>query len=295
MSGPLVTPPDCGAVGFSPLSGGVSGASVWRAVSEGRAVVVKRTKTVERLALALLAELDDPVLPRVLASGQDEDGEWLMVPFHSGPSCGLLGTPPLQVFTSLGRLHAEFIGRTLPVEFERLDEPFVVRGLTDFGRPAWAGTPGLDFQRLRQRAARLTEGMLDDDGFRTVGERARATLLHGDFYGSNVHLAGPVDASPVLLDWNCARVGPAMFDVAMAVGWDTEQRRAHDDGWVQAGGTPPDQEEDQRVHAWARALSHVMFAPVVARRGAPERSEAMLAEAERAWREYRRRDGQSRS
>lgn len=117
------------------------------------------------------------------------------------------------------------------------------------------------------------------------------TFRHGDFYGLNVHLAGPDEASPLLIDWNCARVGPAMFDVAMAVGWDTDGRRAHHEGWARATARPPEEEEGRLCHVWARVLSQVMFAPVVALRGARERAGGMTEEAERAWREYGRLAG----
>lgn len=288
MDRTVLKPPDCGAVIVCRFPGGASGAPVWRAVLDEREVVVKRVQARERVALRLLASLDDPVLPRVLAAGRDEHGEWLVMPFHSGAPCGLVATPPAEVFSTLGRVHAEFVSCDLPVEFERLDERFVVHSLRDFGGRAWDDARSLVGERSKHRAAMLTERMLDDQGFRRLGEHMRATFLHGDFYGLNVHLPGPQDASPLVIDWGCARIGPAMFDVAMVVGWDSDERRAHDGAWATATGRFPDSEEARLSHAWARALTQVMFAPVVALRGAPDSASDMVDGAERAWQEYRR-------
>lgn len=211
-----------------------------------------------------------------------------MMPWHSGPVCDLVGIPPVEIFAALGRLHAEFADHDLPVELERLDEQFVCTGLRGFGQQKWDGARAWVGEESRQRGLTLCQQMLEDEGFRTLGERGAVTLLHGDFYGLNVHLPGPDDASPLLIDWNCARVGPAMFDLAMTVGWDTDERRAHDDAWAQVTGHRPDEAEARVSHAWARALTHVMFAPVVALRGHTQAGVVMAREAERSWKEYRR-------
>lgn len=91
----------------------------------------------ERIALGLLAGLGDPVLPRVLTSGQDEQGEWLVMPFHSGPACGLDQRPD------------------------------------DFGRRAWDEARELVGERVWQQGATLTEQMLDDARFRSLGSAWR--------------------------------------------------------------------------------------------------------------------------
>ncbi len=144
-------------------------------MGEGLQVVARlpRAQRGVRAAVGLLAGLGDPVLPRVLTSGQDEQGERLVMPFHSGPACGLVGTAPLEVFATLGHLHAEFVGLDLPVEFERLDERFVISGLRDLGRRAWDEARELVGERVWQQGATLTEQMLDDSRFRSLGSAWR--------------------------------------------------------------------------------------------------------------------------
>lgn len=298
-----VPPPDCGAIGLAPLTGGVSGAAVWQAVLDGERVVVKRVAARERVALHLLTgvpPLRGAVVPPLLAAGRDALGDWVVTPFYDGAVAGLLATPPLPVFETLGHLHASYRGHALPQELERLDEDFVVNALTRFAPDAWLVAAPLLPPRARRTALALTEAMLVDASFLRAGTELPATLLHGDVYGGNVLLPTGDRPVPVLLDWGCARVGPAMFDVAMTAPWNSEERRAHAEAWAEVAGGRPDQAEQRLAHAWARALTCLVFAPVVAARAAraPAGSAAraaqvdapmhMLEAAAAAWADYAR-------
>ncbi len=117
------------------------------------------------------------------------------------------------------------------------------------------------------------------------------TFRHGDFYGLNVHLAGPDEASPLLIDWNCARVGPAMFDVAMAVGVGHRRAPCPPRGVGPGNRSPSGGGRGTALPRVGAGPEPGDVRPVVALRGARERAGGMTEEAERAWREYGRLAG----
>jgi hypothetical protein len=90
----------------------------------------------------------------------------------------------------------------------------------------------------------------------------------------------------LIIDWNAARVGPAMFDVAMTAPYDGPARRAHDAGWQEVTGELPDPEADRAAHAWAETLINSAFAGVVAHRAGPDEAARMIVRAEAAYERF---------
>lgn len=267
-----------------PLSGGVSGSTVWRARWAGRDVVAKRTSASEVAALRLFADLDEPMLPDLLASGVDESGPWVVMPYHKGGPFGISDELPDEVHRCMGRLHALFAGRTggLQNDLETIDAAFVSRALTEFGPDRLRRARDLMGAALYHRASALLRRLSGDPAFRDQVDHFTPTFLHGDLYGLNVLRPGSDGTRPMIIDWNCARIGPAMFDVAMTAAYDSPARRAHDQGWADVAGTLPDRAEDELAHAWSVALINAMYAGVVAVRASVSDAETMIGTGELA-------------
>jgi aminoglycoside phosphotransferase (APT) family kinase protein len=273
--------PDLGAVNAQPLAGGVSGAAVWRAELNGRVVVIKRTDPLELIALLLIADPAEPVVPKVIMTGEDDHGPWIVTPFHSGPPAGIIAGLPLEVHHYLGRMHARFAtAADLPPEFERLSDEFTARTLTEFAPAHLQLARDVIGERLHRRATDLLQTLAADRPFRTAHRLFDQTLLHGDLYGLNVMLPGPEDPHPLIIDWNATRVGPAMFDVAMTADYDSAERRAHDDGWAEVSGHRPEPWCSRTSHAWAATLINIGYAAVVAQRHSAAEAEKMINTAE---------------
>lgn len=268
-----------------PLAGGVSGAQVWRARCrdyESGDVVIKRTLSSELAVLRLLDELDEPALPRLIAAGSDASGPWVVIPFHPGHPVDIMGELPEALHECMGRIHAHFAGRTdgLRNDVDVMDQAYVMRSLTEFGPQHLAGARGVMGEALFARASRLLARLADDTAFRTVVDDFTPTLLHGDLYGLNVLQPHTVDGSPMIIDWNCAKIGPPMYDVAMTSAYDSPARRAHDRGWAQVTGALPDRAENELAHAWATTFNAAVIAGAVAVRASAPDAERMINTAE---------------
>ncbi|WP_188896974.1 aminoglycoside phosphotransferase family protein [Microlunatus endophyticus] len=272
-----------------PLSGGVSGSEVARARLSGQDVVVKRTSHSELVALRLFADLDEPMLPVLLASGIDDRGPWIVIPFHSGEPVGIMGEAPDIVHRCIGRLHASFVGRTsgLAGDLEPIDEEFVRRALTEFGPDQLRRARGVLREQLFTRASHLLDRLATDADFGSCVAGFTPTVLHGDLYGLNVLRSTGPGSVPLIIDWNAARIGPAMFDTAMTSAYDSSARRAHDQGWAEIAGASPDESENRVAHAWSSALINAMYAGTVAVRSSARDAEQMIMIAEESLRTFR--------
>ncbi|MBO0811328.1 MAG: aminoglycoside phosphotransferase family protein [Microlunatus sp.] len=278
----MITFADLELTDVRPLTGGVSGATVVRARWSDRDVVVKRTSRSELVALRLFAELGEPLLPRLLASGTDEAGPWVVIPFHHGQPVDIMAELPDPVHRCLGRLHARFAGNTarLGDDLEVIDSAFLERALTEFGPEQLGRARSVLGPASYARASRLLDRLAGDTRFRAAVEQFTPTVVHGDLYGLNVlQPAGP-ESEPLIIDWNAARVGPAMFDVAMTSDYDSPARRAHDRGWAEIAGSPPDPDENAQAHAWSSALINAMYAGTVAIRSSGPDAVGMIVKAE---------------
>lgn len=284
-----------GPAGFTPgeqrpLTGGLSEGGidhvrlvVDRDPAPDLGIVIKRTGPNEAAVLRLLAPLGEPSIPELITAGEDDRGSWIVTPYYPGEPVGIVGLAPLPVFATMARVHARHLERQarLPESLERVDAGFCRRLLTEFV-PETAKQAAEVGDRAVHRAARLA----DDHVFLTAPQGFGATLLHGDLYGLNVLQPAPARPWPMIIDWNTARVGPPMFDVAMAGATAGDDRfRAYLAAWTVAAGPVP--APTVLEHAWATALINTGFAAVVARRGDPAAGAAMLATAERAYAAFR--------
>ena len=272
------------------MTGGVSGSWVVRAPWSGREVVVKRTTRSEQVVLRLFADLHEPSLPELLASGADEAGPWVVMPYYDGVSVDIMGELPVAAHCCMGRLHARFAGRTteLADDLEAIDSELVRRALTEFGPDQLERARAAIGEALYARASCLLADLAHDVDFCIAVENFSSTLLHGDLYGLNVLQPHGPDGSPMILDWNAARIGPPMFDVAMTSAYDSPGRRAHDQGWAKITGAPPDAGENELAHAWSTALINAMYAGTVAIRSTPQDCDLMITTAEAALQTFRR-------
>lgn len=275
-----------GLFDLRPLAGGVSGAQVWRARRGDHEtdVVLKRTLPSELAVLRLLEDLDEPALPSLVAAGTDASGPWVVIGFHPGSPVDIMGELPEAVHECMGRIHALYSGRTADLrdDVEVIDQAYVTRALTEFGPQQLAGARRVLGEALFARASALLARLADDAVFRTMVDDFTPTLLHGDLYGLNVLQPNTVDGSPMIIDWNCAKIGPPMYDVAMTSAYDSPARRAHDRGWEQITGAPPDSARDELAHAWARTLNHAVIAGAVAVRASAPDAAWMINTAEAA-------------
>jgi len=127
-----------------------------------------------------------------------------------------------------------------------------------------------------------------DSDFVTSSAEFTPTVLHGDLYGLNVLRASGPDSLPLIIDWNAARIGPAMFDAAMSSSYDSPALRAHDQGWAEVAGAPPEQAESRLSHAWSSALINAMYAGTVAIRSSAPDAAQMIMTGEQAAESFRR-------
>ncbi len=260
-------------------------------------VVVKRTDEAEVRALGLLGELADDAIPDLIASGHDQLGHWIVIPFYDGEIVGLISEPPPSAYEAIARVHSHFLdgAGALPACFERVDPGFCADALGDFAQRAVAESRvEIGAHPVLERAAALARRFARDTDLIDGPNRFPWTLLHGGLYGMNIVRPSAGRDTPVLLDWNCARVGPAMFDVAMGVGRDSAAYAAYAAAWERESGTELDPVQAATGYAWASALVNATFAGVVARRGSPANAASMLDEAERALSEFHRLAAEAR-
>lgn len=282
-----------------PLLGGVASKLVERVRlrvrldagdEHGIDVVVKRTGDTEVEALRLLAGMAEEAIPELIATGHDERGRWMVIPFYDGDVVGLMSEPPPPVYEVMARVHVHFLGAdALTSCFERIDPEFCRSSLDDFAQRAAAESRiEVGAHPVLGRAASLARRFASDADLIDGPNRFPHTLLHGDLYGMNVLRPSRTRDTPVLLDWGSARVGPAMFDVAMGVGRDSTAHTAYAAAWERASGGELDTVEAATGYAWASASINATFAGVVARRGSPAAAASMLDDAERALIDFHR-------
>ena len=233
----------------TPLAGGYVAASVERvevdAAAGPRTVVVKRTTAAEVAAMRAVAVVRDDRLPRMIATGRDADGHWILLPHHDGPALAAGEPVPAAVWEVLGAVHRHWVGkrpRGLPV----VDAVWWRRTITEHTLVAVRGAAERTGDRALARvAALLADWAVDPRAARALAVLPR-TLCHGDAHPGNVLLPA---TGPVLIDWGGARVAPPGLDVVTLGG---EPPAAYS-----GPALPP---ELVPVHAhWARAQAHVQY------------------------------------
>lgn len=288
------------------LAGGVSGAVVERvgltvAPSDGNVaervdVVLKVTDRQELDALLALAELGEPAIPPVLGHGSDPDGVagaevWLVLPWYEAEPLGLVAEIPESVLRAIARIHRAFIDRPdrRPASLEPVDAAFCRRALAEFLPGTVRRSGAAAAAEIGRRALALADRLLADTGFVNAPNGFPSTLLHGDLHGLNVLRPDPPAAGlpdAIMIDWNTARLGPGMFDVAFSeLSLDSAGSRAYLDEWRAVDGPERDFEAE---FAWASTLVNTIYAVVVADRGDPPAGSRMVDRARQAHARWRR-------
>jgi len=285
----------------APLAGGVSGAVVERVglavapidgnVPERVDVVLKRTDRQELDALLALAELGEPTIPPVLGHGSDRDSVagadvWIVLPWYRAEPLGLVAEIPESVLRAIARIHRAFIDRPdrRPASLEPVDGAFCRRALAEFlpGTVHRAGSAAA--AEIGRRALALAGRLLADTKFVNAPNGFPWTLLHGDLHGLNVLRPDPPAAGlpdAIMIDWNAARLGPGMFDVAISEpSLESAGTRAYIDEWRAVDGPERDFEAE---FAWAATLLNTFYEVVVADRGDPPAASQMVDRAGRAY------------
>jgi aminoglycoside phosphotransferase (APT) family kinase protein len=244
-------------------------------------VVAKRATPGEVAALECLGVVD-PVFPRLIDSGVDDDGPWIVVPFEPGEPIGWTAEPPAAMYAALARLHLRHLGRVdeLPGQLPRVDDEFLRMTFAEFAPSGIRRAAREAPHPVQDRALELLARFAGDERLRVGLEVLPATLLHGDVHGDNIIATAPEAASGGsvrLIDWGSARVGPAMLDVMLAA--RPAGVAAYGEAWASANGTAMDAWQLATGQAWATAVSNAMFVGAVAERSA-ETADLMLDEAE---------------
>lgn len=265
-----------------PLSGGIASPLVERVeiLTEGCCLnlVAKRSEPAEITAMRLAGQVPDcPAFPELIDSGSDEFGTWLVMPFYPGSMLGPAAVAPAAVYECLARMHAAFLDRVddIPLHLPRLDARWCRDTIAEFAPAGIRRAQRCDPDPVHDRALDLlwkwaTTPLLDR-GLALLAP----TLLHGDVYGLNVVADGD---NAWLIDWNCARVGPAMFDVAMAVPPTSPCLRAYLDSWADATDTEPDPWQVDLGYTWARFVTGAVYVGAVAERFGADMAATMLDE-----------------
>ena len=167
--------------------------------------------------------------PELLGGGVDDDDESGVLVIEKVPGNPLAQIGDFAVWEGvarwLARMHAAFFARP-PRLPERV--PGARQTLVNYDREtmAAAGARGLE------RAAAQALGSADlcvslaarhEYALRAL-ESATPTLVHGDFYPSNIVVA---DDRIAVVDWELAGIGPAVLDLAALVAgeWSSERRQ----------------------------------------------------------------------
>lgn len=233
-------------VGRTALTGGYVADAVVRVDLDGAPpVVVKRATPAEVAAMRALAVVRGVDHPRLLAAGAD----WLVTPYYPGEPLAEGPDVPDEVWTTLARVHAHWLGRR-------------PRGLPVTDAAWWRQLCVVRIlPHLRAAGQRCTDPVLaaavdaltswsEDPRMQAALALLPRTLTHGDAHRGNIlcaapprapspHLAaaaeratwqtsarsGQLDAADgagaggdggvVLIDWGNARVAPPGFDLAV--------------------------------------------------------------------------------
>ncbi len=255
-----------------PLTGGYVAASVERVELDvdgrARTVVVKRTTAAEVAAMRAIAVVRDDRLPRMIATGRDDQGSWIVLAHHDGATLEPGATVPPEVWAALGAVHRHWF-RKRPRGLPVVDDRWWRRTIAEHTLPAVRGAAERTGDPAVARvAALLPLWAVDPRVSRALAVLPR-TLCHGDAQPGNVLVSA---TGAVLIDWGNARVAPPALDV-VTLGGD-----------LPAGYRGPElPAELVRVHEhWARVQAHVQYLAFAADHLGPARVAEMAATVERS-------------
>lgn len=265
--------------GRAPLVGGYVAAAVERvdldAGDRAAAVVVKRAEDREVAAMRALAVVPGVDRPRLIATGRDEHGPWLVLPFYPGPALDGTGDVPAPVWTTLGRVHAHWYRRR-PRGVPVVDARWWHATVTGHTLPAVRGARDRTGDARFGEVAELLLAWSTDARLRAALALLPRTLTHGDAHRGNVLLAAD---GAVLIDWGNARVAPAGLDLATLAAQGASAPGAYAAARG-AAATPPPLLPVERL--WAQVQVHVQYLGFAADHLGAERVVEMVDNAARA-------------
>ncbi|MHA6617042.1 aminoglycoside phosphotransferase family protein [Pseudonocardia sp. DLS-67] len=235
----------------APLAGGYVADTVERidldVAGRPAAVVLKRARPSEVAAMRALAVVPGVDRPRLLATGRDDHGDWLLLPFYAGAALDG-GAVPAAVWDVLGRVHTHW-HRRRPRGIPVVDAGWWRALVAGHTLPAVRGAHGRTGEPRLAEIAELLEGWSTDARLRAALALLPRTLTHGDAHRGNV-LLDPDGA--VLIDWGNARVAPAGLDVATLAAQGATAPVTY-----AAPQLPPALREVERL--WAQVQVHVQY------------------------------------
>jgi aminoglycoside phosphotransferase (APT) family kinase protein len=221
--------------------------------SDRTAVLRKTANSAEVSALRALLEVRGATtFPELLASGHDEAGPWVLMPFYDGtPALNELAIP-VEVVESLARLHAQYADVALP-DLPVLDQTwwqrkceFAIERLPRFMPP----------DPLRDQTLELLREYAHDASLARALQVLPRTLVHGDVHANNVLVNGPYS---MLIDWGGVYLAPAMLDLANLTTPETEKFQRYKGAWQDATGSALDDELALLGFHWATVCVNVKY------------------------------------
>ncbi|HKT83564.1 MAG TPA: aminoglycoside phosphotransferase family protein, partial [Solirubrobacterales bacterium] len=232
----------------------------WRCLDEGARLAKPEFLHDPAREPAVYAALADLLSgpPRYFGAVVEADRHWLFVEWVEGRELYQVGEPELwcAVASWLGEMHA-----TLLPQLERLagaapllehDVAYHRRWLQRAIEFRGDGAEGRGIARLAECHEAVIEALL----------ALPRTLIHGEFYASNVLVAGAAEPRIAPVDWEMAAIAPGLTDLAALVsgGWEEDQRAAIVAAYASGSGD----EVDARALDFARlqlAIQWLGWAP----------------------------------
>ncbi|GAB3430092.1 phosphotransferase family protein [Flindersiella endophytica] len=217
------------------------------------AVLRKTANQAEVSALRALQEVRDATtFPELLATGEDENGPWVLTPFYTGIPALNEPAIPVEVVESLARLHAHYSDVALE-DVPRLDQArwrqkceFAIERLPQF----------IPADPLRDQTLELLREYAIDPTLARTLQALPHTLVHGDVHANNVLVNGPYS---MLIDWGGVYLAPAMLDLANLTTPGTEKFQRYKQSWQDATGSPLDEELATLGFHWATVAVNVKY------------------------------------
>ncbi|WP_170321377.1 phosphotransferase [Acrocarpospora pleiomorpha] len=275
-----------------PLSGGSVSGSVelitLHMVGAGSAtrevqMVRKRAFPHEVAGLAAAQEIrrNATAIPELIASGDDHDGPWLIIPFTSGTLLSDQDAPPPgSLFDSLARLHGHFRGAAnVPAGLPRVDARWWRQLCHEWVLPQLDRHGGRHPSATITRASALVSLIAAHPVVPRTLAQLSPTLLHGDVHPGNVLVNGQ---EAWLIDWGSSRIGPAMLDLANLVTFDSEEFAGYREAWEQSTGLPLDARSADLGYRWAALQIPIQYLPWMIENLTAAEVETALDRAEQA-------------
>jgi len=278
------------------LSGGYVAAGVYRhdltfglrdGTTRTLAVVQKFTAESELRVLQCVAEVaPSAAFPTLIdwgpvtAGGHAPATHWLITPFYEGTPLPVSGPMPIEIITSLARLHALAGQHTRQIDWlHRVDTGFFRRtfenALASLDGPAQRHGP--DAAGYAEARRRLTWAASQAVLYETL-EGLPMTLTHGDVHGGNI--IQDQRGRAVLIDWGNARVAPAMLDVANMVQLDSKEWQVYLAA-RQVDGAALDEHTARAEYCWATAMVNLQYLPWVVEHTPVQGAQTMVGRV--AW------------